>query len=339
MINFTRAFESAWERTQIILFRPFDSGKWFVIGFNAFLALFAEGGVAINNTLPFQGQNQSYAFTYHSFPAALHAAKQLISWAASFATSPWLALYVALGLAYLVVWVALNWVGCRAEFLFLDNIVRNRAAISWPWHRYARQGNGWFIFHLGVLLVSCLFFLAAAGAFLALNWPWINGERDPSGGEAAVLALFLLVLFGLWIVYATAMFLIRSFALPLYFKQSMGLGAALLAVARLTATHPLGILCYVLISGLLAIAGGILSFSIFCVVCCVICWLACIPFVGSMLLSLILCQLVLPVLIFFRCFQLDCLAQFGPDYDVWTVDVPPPGPGAVPPFIPPPPPG
>jgi len=33
--------------------------------------------------------------------------------------------------------------------------------------------------------------------------------------------------------------------------------------------------------------------------------------------------ILLPVLIYVKCFTLDCLAQFGPQYDVWTVDVSP----------------
>jgi hypothetical protein len=49
-----------------------------------------------------------------------------------------------------------------------------------------------------------------------------------------------------------------------------------------------------------------------------------LPYIGTVVL--------LPVLIYIRCFSLNCLAQFGPAYDVWTVDVPPPAP-----FIPPPP--
>ncbi len=50
MINFTRAFDSAWERMSIILFRPFDLGKWFVIGFGAFLAGLLSGGNGFNSS-------------------------------------------------------------------------------------------------------------------------------------------------------------------------------------------------------------------------------------------------------------------------------------------------
>jgi len=320
MINFTRALELAWQRVEIILFRPLDANKWFILGLNAFLALLAEGGVVINNPISTQGQTRSY--TYHSLPAALHAFKQLISWLTSFALSPWVALYVALAFIYLIVWLALNWVGSRAQFMFLDNIVRNRPAISWPWHRYARQGNIWFLFHLGLVLFSVVFFAGTIGAFLVLNWSWINQERSPQGSELAMVIGLLLGISVLWILYAAVVFLVQSLVLPLYFKQTMGLGAALLAVGRLIVTRPLSIVVYLLISFALTVAGTILSMVAFCLICCLICWLAIIPFVGSMMLSFVLCQLILPVLIYYRCFQLDCLAQFGPEYDVWTVDVP-----------------
>jgi hypothetical protein len=56
-----------------------------------------------------------------------------------------------------------------------------------------------------------------------------------------------------------------------------------------------------------------------------------LPYIGTVLL--------LPVLVYVKCFTLDCLSQFGPEYDVWTVDVPPARPAQIPPFIPPRPPG
>jgi len=71
----------------------------------------------------------------------------------------------------------------------------------------------------------------------------------------------------------------------------------------------------------IAIFIGVAVLSI--ILCCVTCCTALIPYVGTVML--------LPVLVYVRCFTLDCLAQFGPEYDAWTVDVPP--------FSPPLPPG
>ena len=261
-----------------------------------------------------------------------------ISSIASFSSSPWLALYVIVGVIYVLVWLTLNWVGCRGEFMFLDNIVRNRAAISWPWRRYAHQGNVWFLFHLVLIVLSTVLFVGSAGIALALSWPWINEERAPQGNEVAILGGVLLIFSCLWIIYAAAVFLIRSFVIPLYFKQTAGLWAALRAVTWLTVSRPITIGAYLLVSLLLAIAGGVVSVLIFLIACCLICWLACVPCLGSLLLSFAMCQLILPILIYYRCFQLDCLAQFGPQYDVWLVDVPTTM-ATSPPLTPPPPPG
>jgi hypothetical protein len=323
MIDFTRACSTAWERTRIILFEPWDPVKWFVIGFNSFLALLAEGGVAINNSIPFQSQSQNYDRTYPSLPAFLHALKQSFSWVSSLAASPWFWAIVAFALFYLVAWLVLNWVGCRGQFMFLDNIVRNRAAIVVPWQRYARQGNTWFLVQLALSLLTILLFAAGTAVFLALSWTWITAERNPAGAELVSLGIFVVGFMVLWIIYASVTYLIRSFVIPTYFRQTMSLGAAFATVGRLVISQFLSILAYLLVSFVLAFAAGILALLFLLATCCLICWLSCIPCLGSMALSFALCQIILPITIFFRCFQLDCLAQFGPECDVWTVDVPP----------------
>ena len=42
-ISYSKPLSSAWLRMKILLFRPFDIGLWFVLGFSAFLASLAEG--------------------------------------------------------------------------------------------------------------------------------------------------------------------------------------------------------------------------------------------------------------------------------------------------------
>jgi hypothetical protein len=337
VIDFTRALESAWERMVIILFRPFDPAKWGLMGFIAFLAVLAEGGVNFNNPLPMGRQNTTTTtHTYQSLPAALHAFKQFTAWLGTLSGNPWLALFVALGALYVVLWLVLNWVGCRAEFVFIDNIVRNRAALVWPWKYYARQGNVWFLFHLGLTLLYVVLVGTTVAAFLFLNWAWINGERDPNPGEYLVVGMSLLVFAVASILGGIVLFLIRSLVQPLYFKQTMGLGQALTAVLSLIFTQPLSLFVYLLLSFAIGLAAGLVACLIFCATCCVIIWVSCVPFAGSLLLSAVLCQLILPILVFTRCFQLDCLAQFGPQYDVWNV---PPAPGPAAPVNPLPPPG
>ncbi len=324
MIDFIRVFETAWQRMTIILFQPFDIGKWGLIGFSAFLAILAEGGVSFNNPLPYGNDGTTANHTYQTLPDALHTFKKFTAQLSALPNDPWLKVYICVGIAYVVIWLVLTWVGCRGEFVFLDNIVRNRAALAWPWQRYAWAGNIWFLFHLGVVVVTAIAAAIAAAAFLYLNWTWISNERDPSAGEIGALVLSFSVLFILGLIGTTIKFLIDSLVLPLYFKQTMSLGAALLAVMSLVFTRPISIFIYVLLSFLISMVAILVT----CLVCistfCVTCWVSCFPFIGTLLFSLVTCQLILPVLVFKRCFQLGCLEQFGPAYDVFTVEPPPP---------------
>ena len=43
-ISVINPISPAIERTKLVLFRPFDLGKWFKLGFCAFLATLGEGG-------------------------------------------------------------------------------------------------------------------------------------------------------------------------------------------------------------------------------------------------------------------------------------------------------
>ncbi len=328
MIDFGRAIQTAWERMIIILFQPFDIGKWGLIGLNAFLALLAEGGVSLNNPFPSGNQGTTRTtYTYNSTPEALRALKQFTTWASDIQNNPWVKIFLCFLAAYFVIWLVLTWVGCRAQFVLLDNIVRNRAALAEPWRRYARQGNVWYLFHLALSLLSVLAIGATGALFVFLNWAWINAARDPAGGEIATVIAGVLVFLLVTLVVGIIQFLIRAIVQPIYFKQTMGLGAALLAAMSLLLTRPLSIFVYLLLSFALALVAGVvvcLTVAVaFCASFSLICCVSCFPFVGSMLLSLLLCQLILPVIIFQRCFQLSVLEQFGPQYDVFRVDLPP----------------
>src|SRR5271163_4112525 len=141
MINFTRAFDSAWERMHVILFRPFDFGKWCAIGLSAFLAGLLEGGNGFNSSFNGNFNNndfnkysgsQSPKINWHDFNAQINHA---------FASAyTGLIVLIAIGvIVFIFAFIFLiYWLGARGQFMFIDNIVRNRSAIVWPWHYYGR---------------------------------------------------------------------------------------------------------------------------------------------------------------------------------------------------------
>jgi hypothetical protein len=329
VIDFSRAFTLAWERMLVILFRPFDIGKWLILGFSAFLAGLLQGGNGYNGSIQWPNTNGNFtpnsSLQYHSnlgsIPTqTINAWTSLITGASVF----FIALIVIVAFAVVIL---MYWLGARGQFLLLDNIVRNRAAIAWPWRAYARPGNNLFVFILLWLLLifALLVPLGIAMFFLAL--PFFRQSRWPEGAEWMPLILIGLIYLVVMILLSVLFFLFRELGVPLMFRNGITARAALGETWRLLLRHPGSLAILVLLRIALFIGLALVQL----IVCCVCC-LELLPYVGTVLL--------LPAIIYIRCFTLDCLAQFGPEYDVWTVDLPPGAPPVPAPAVsPPPPPG
>ncbi|MCE0483447.1 MAG: hypothetical protein LV479_04310 [Methylacidiphilales bacterium] len=325
MIDFGRAFDSAWERMMVILFRPFDIGKWFVIGFSAFLAGLLHGGNGANGSFNTNFNNPTWnksgathtpAFNWSQFDAALH--NSLLGLQIGIIIT-----VVIIGfIVGMIIVLAIYWLGTRGQFLFLDNIVRNRAAISWPWEYYSRQANSLFGFYLLLLLVAFLIFVPILVVAFLMALPLFEQDRWPVGGEIVGFVFLGLVYLLLGIVFNIILFLFRELGVPLMFRNGLMARVAFWETMNLCRLWPGSIAVFVLLR--IALAFALLIVSI--IICCFTCCIGALPYIGTVVL--------LPALVYIRCFTLDCLAQFGPQYDVWTVDVPPSDPGAAPSAMP-----
>ncbi len=309
-----------------ILFRPFDLGKWCVIGFSAFLAGLVSGGnggLNLNNIpsrngfSPQQQQQQLHAQFGH-FTSALGALQ--------------LGTIILIACLVFVFVIALStllaWLGARGEFLFLDNIVRNRGAIAEPWRYYARPANHVFVFHLICLAVSfgVLVLLGLPAVLLVVSAFFRQITAFPL--LPAFPAMIGLISLGLiYLVVAIAftlfLFLFREWGVALMFRHPITVREALMQTWVLVRSRPGSVTVFILLR--IALAIGLIVVALLS--CCVFCCLSLLPYIGSVIL--------LPALIFIRCFSLECLAQFGPAYDVFTVDLPP---EILPPAVSPPPP-
>jgi hypothetical protein len=311
MINFTQAFDSAWERMHVILFRSFDFGKWCAIGLSAFLAGFLQGGNGFNfnvNGNPFQSANNlgnGQKFSLPQLHSDFHNAIAGLQLGIIV-----LVVLMVMAIIFAIILVV-YWLGARGQFLLLDNIVRNRGAISWPWQYYARQANSLFFFYLLFLVISVLILLPIIAVGIVMAIPLFRHHRWPEGGEIAGFVLLALVYLAVALVMSVAMFIFREFGIPIMFRQGLLARPAFWASLQLIGRHPGSITIFILLRMAIFIGVAVLS----TILCCVTCCLELLPYVGTVML--------LPVLIYVRCFTLDCLAQFGPEYNVWTVDVPP----------------
>lgn len=301
-IEYVEPFGRAWNRMKDLLFRPFDLGRWFVIGFTAWLATLTEGGGAGGNfNLPLDGKKDlSQIGTFiHQHLAAIIAGAALV---------------LLVGFLF---GLLLAWISARGKFMFLDNALANQAEIVAPWRRWRRQGNSLFWWQLAFGFVLLAVVVVLAGLCVGLAWPDIHAKHFGAHAISAIVLGFLFLL-PFTLVFGYIVVFLSDFVVPLMRKHDLKTNAAWRRFLPLLRARCGAFLLY----GLLRFAVGlVLGMAVGCVGClaclftcgCVGCLLI-LPVIGTVIL--------LPVLAWERYWGPEFLRQFGPDFDVWAVDPP-----------------
>jgi len=305
-----------------ILFQPFNLGKWFVLGFCAFLAYLGEGGGGFppgsGGGGGGGGGGGSGGGAAGGGGDASSDGQQVIDWInANLVLIVVVALVVILFM--LVIGGILVWLRSRAKFMFLDGVVRNRGAVVEPWNTYRAHGNSLFLFSftLSVAVSALAIAIVVIGAMLA--WPDIQSGRL-GGASIAAIAVGGLLLLAIAIGSAIVGTLLEDFVVPAMYRHDLLVMSAWSVVgSRILVGHVGTIILYFLMKILLGLAIGIMALIATCATCC----LVAIPYLGTVIL--------LPLLVFIRCYSLCFLEQFGPEWQFFERPVPeittPPAPG------------
>ena len=105
-------------------------------------------------------------------------------------------------------------------FMFLDNIVRNRGAISWPWHNYARQANSLFVFYLLFMVITFAIILP----IIVRGDPDVHSALPASlagGRRLPALSSWGCSIWPLRTVISFILFVFREFGVPLMFRNGL----------------------------------------------------------------------------------------------------------------------
>ena len=316
-ISVTVPVSQAYDRVKRMLFQPFDLGKWFVIGFCAWLAGLGESGGGFNgfNNNINLGDNHS-AQNAQSFRDAADKAMNFVMenlyWIIPVAAAVFL-LLLALGMV-------LTWLNSRGKFMFLHCVALDKAEVSEPWQKYEREANSlfWFRFVLG--LAGMVLVLPLVGFILVIVFRMIyRGEPDIGGIMLAVGLGLMMVLVAM--VFALIHKFTTDFVVPIMYLRGSKCLAAWREFFSLLGASAGDFVLYILFQIVLAMAIGMLVFFAVIATCCIAGCLMILPYLGTVVL--------LPVLVFKRSYSIYFLAQFGPAYDVFP-PAPPPVPGALP---------
>jgi hypothetical protein len=310
MISVTRPIGEAWDWMKGVLFQPFDVGKWFVLGFTAFLAGLGEGGGGPSCNFPSGGGGSGRGGGGGGGGPDLAAAESFVR------EHLLVILLVAAAILLFVfgIWALVAWLSCRGRFMFLDNVVNNRCEVKAPWRRFRYLADSLFLFRLvlglgaGVLMLAVL----VLGGVVAL--PDIQARQFGPRAIAAIAGAggFFLV-FAL--VYGVFMAVVKDFAVPVMYVRNLRPMDALAVFRRELLPGNLGsFVLFYLMKIVLGIAAGFVVLIGTCATCCI----ASLPYLSSVAF--------LPVTVFFQAYTLRFLEQFGPNWRILPACVEPPPP-------------
>jgi len=308
-ISVTEPISRAIERTRLILFRPFKIEKWFVLGFCAFLAsLGGEGGGSggCNFNIPsrFFGPGPGGTVPGPRVPVTPPPQSEVdnaMTWLGD--NAAWFAPVVIVGLLAIVGLTAVvMWLGARGRFMLLDGIIQNQAAVREPWNRLRAPAKNLFGVTFSLSLIGLAGVLVVAAAGVALAWPDIRAEQFGGRALAGVLTSAALLLM-LCVPLAIAGMLLRDFVAPTMYLTGQPVGPSWRMVRRQAiAGHVGSFVLFYLMRIVLGIAMGVIAVLAMCATCCI----GALPYLSSVLL--------LPLIVFDRCYALYFLQQFGREF-------------------------
>ena len=312
-IQFMEPLSRAWGRMKIALFKPFDIHKWFVVGFNAFLAGLMD---ATNGSGGARGGKDGNFGEFIHFPRT--------AWAWLMDNPGWaIAILFAVAVGVVVI-VVLSWASSRGVFMFLSSVVHDRVEIAKPWREYQKEGNSLFVWRLVFGLACFVLFAGLAALFFVQGAALYDGGLGRALPIAFIVGLGLLTLVVVLLCGYITLFL-KDFVAALMFKNRISAVEAWRLFLRLLGRYPFHFLGYGILVFLLMLVFVFVVIVAGLVTCCIGWLLLVIPYIGTVV--------TLPVWYTFRAFSLEFLAQFGPEYDVFprlaVPETPAPAPAAI----------
>ena len=290
------------EWTKRVLFVEFNIGKWFVMGFCAFLAGLGEGGCNFGSNL-----NQVFSQTRES----------RLMWDRiwNFALEH-LALIALIAVGVFIIGFAIRvlilWLSSRGKFMFLDGALNNRGAVVKPWHEFRRRGNSLFIFRFLLDLAGWAVVLLICVLAVCIAWPDITAR---SFGVNAIVSIVSggLLLMGYAFVIIIIYCLLNDFCVPIMYRRNISALDAIRTFWRELLPGHVGVfILFYLMKILISIVTGILVLIAFCLTCCIACCACVIPYIGTVVL--------LPIILFKRCYSVFFLEQFGDGWRFFAPD-------------------
>jgi len=299
-ISIIDPLDRAWNGMVARLFKPFQAGKWFALGFSAWLAQLLSGsGFPSFSSGDMKGLKEIYSPLRDAW----------------IAYSSIIIPVLAVGTLILIVFVfTLLWLTSRGSFMFLRNVVDDTGEVSKPWHEYRAEGNSLFFWQVGYSIIACTIMIALSIAIIFLILPFISGEQ-PASAATNMSTIFIggmigLIFFAAVMVLLVITTLLFDCVVPLMMKHRIRCSEAWFMLLPLLKQHAGTFILYLLFRLALYIGAAMLIGIMVILTCCCLLFLMIIPYINAVVL--------LPISVFFRLYSIEFLRGFGENFDVFT---------------------
>ena len=297
-ISYSDPLSNAWARMKKALFQPFDLSKWFTVGFTVFLATLGDfhGGNKPDNMADYNRSLVDWD-EFAQYPD--------IAWQWLMVHTLWFSLIIFGVIILFVIIIVFIWLSSRGKFMFLDNVIHDKAEVTKPWYEYRKQGDSLFLWRLVFGLVSfILIMISLIFSFVVIVNLFTNYTAIPV--KVFSIMGLMLQFVALTIVISYISLFLNDFVVPVMYKNKISTTQAWHKFLPLLSKYPGHFLLYGLFIFALwiLVVIGIVIFGLF--TCCIGFMLLIIPYIGSVVL--------LPVYYTFRAYSLEFIEQFGDEY-------------------------
>ncbi len=281
-VSVTLPISPALERVKLLLFRPFDLGKWFVIGFCAWLAALGERGFSFNFNYNRGSQHRlTSAELREWFERARDYVMSNLNWL--------LPLVIGIVIFVVVLGLLILWLRCRGSFMFLHCVAFNKAEIGGPWDKFATAGNSLFAFRVVLSLIAMVAMLPLL-AIMIVTFLRLIGQSLTIPRILLTLLPLGLMFFAVGVIFLVIRKLTTDFVVPIMFLRGTKCLSAWSEFLGLLSLNIGRFVVYLLFQIVLGILVIMTILAAFIITCCIACCLMLIPYIGTVLL--------LPVLAF-----------------------------------------
>lgn len=301
---YIKPLSNAWDRMKVSLFKQFDIGKWFILGVSAFLAGLTDGPYGSGGTQTFKNIDNDF-HDLAAFPP--------MAWNWLMDHQGWFTLIIIGIMAVLGLLFLLTWLSSRGKFMFLDNIVHDRAEVVEPWNKFKKLGNSLFLWRVCFGFICAMIFITYFVFCLIIAFDIYDGSLSL---EVPVIFLVGMGLTGLLLIIICEYIelFLTDFVVPLMYKNNINTNQAWTRFLPLLSKNTFSFFLYGLFIFILHIGVSIVVVVVWLCTCCIGFLLFIIPYIQSVI--------TLPITYLFRSLSLEFLGQFGPKYKIFPKAAP-----------------